>query len=158
MSDSASYGDTWAPIYDEVHTHHDPTATVDVLARLAGTGKALELGIGTGRVAIPLAARGVAVAGIEASQAMLDRMRAKPGGAAIPVTLGDFTEVAVEGEYAVKISARRSTTSSRLASTCCSRVTIRCSNASRANAWSWARRACSCFPPRFATCGRASST
>ena len=101
MSDSASYGDTWAPIYDEVHAHHDPTAAVDVLVQLAGTGKALELGIGTGRVAIPLAARGVAVAGIEASQAMLDRMRAKPGGAAIPVTLGDFTEVAVEGEYAV---------------------------------------------------------
>ena len=101
MADSAVYGDTWAPIYDEVHAQHDPTATVEVLAQLAGTGKALELGIGTGRVAIPLAARGVAVAGIEASQAMLDRMRAKPGGAAIPVTLGDFTDVAVDGEYAV---------------------------------------------------------
>jgi len=101
MSDPASYGDTWAPIYDEVHTHLDPTAAVDVLAQLAGTGKALELGIGTGRVAIPLAARGVAVHGIEASQAMLDRLRAKPGGAEIPVTLGDFTDVAVDGEYAL---------------------------------------------------------
>jgi SAM-dependent methyltransferase len=101
MSDSAAYGDTWAPIYDEVHTHLDPTAAVDVLAQLAGSGKALELGIGTGRIAIPLAARGVAVHGIEASQAMLDRMRAKPGGADIPVTLGDFTDVAVDGERAL---------------------------------------------------------
>jgi SAM-dependent methyltransferase len=101
MSDPAAYGDTWASIYDEVHTHLDPTAAVEVLAQLAGTGKALELGVGTGRVAIPLAARGVAVHGIDASRAMIDRMRAKPGGAAIPVTLGDFTDVAVDGEYAV---------------------------------------------------------
>ena len=101
MSDPASYGDTWAAIYDEVHTHLDPAAAVEVLAQLAGTGKALELGIGTGRVAIPLAARGVAVHGIEASQAMLDRLRAKPGGADVPVTLGDFTDVAVDYEYAL---------------------------------------------------------
>ncbi|MGE0404110.1 MAG: class I SAM-dependent methyltransferase [Kofleriaceae bacterium] len=78
-----------------------PAKRFDALARLAGDGRALELGIGTGRVAIPLAARGVDVRGIEASQAMIDRMRAKPGGAAIPVTVGDFTNVAVEGEYAV---------------------------------------------------------
>ena len=101
MTDPAVYGDTWAPIYDAFHTHLDPTATVDALVQLAGTGKALELGIGTGRVAIPLAARGVAVHGIEASRAMLDRMRAKPGGADVAVTLGDFTEVAVDGEYAL---------------------------------------------------------
>ena len=101
MPDPAAYGDTWAAIYDDVHAHLDPTAAVEVLARLAGGGNALELGIGTGRVAIPLAARGVTVHGIDASQAMIDRMRAKPGSAAIPVTRGDFTEVAVEGEYAV---------------------------------------------------------
>lgn len=101
MSDPAFYGDTWAPIYDDVHAHLDPTAAGEVLANLAGTGKALELGIGTGRIAIPLAGRGIAVHGIEASQAMLDRMRAKPGGADIPVTLGDFTDVAVDGEYAL---------------------------------------------------------
>ena len=101
MSDPAAYGDTWAPIYDELFAHLDPTAAVDVLAQLAGSGKALELGVGTGRVAIPLAARGVAVHGIEASQAMTDRMRAKPGGADVPVTLGDFTDVAVAGEYAL---------------------------------------------------------
>ncbi len=101
MSHPAFYGDTWAAIYDDVHTYLDPTAAVEVLAQFVGTGKALELGIGTGRVAIPLAARGIAVHGIEASQAMLDRMRAKPGGADIPVTLGDFTDVAVDGEYAL---------------------------------------------------------
>jgi SAM-dependent methyltransferase len=101
MPDPASYGDTWASIYDEAHSHFDPTAAVEMLAQLAGTGKALELGIGTGRVAIPLAARGVAVQGIESSQAMIDRMRAKSGGADVPVTLGDFTDVAVEGEFAL---------------------------------------------------------
>jgi predicted O-methyltransferase YrrM len=100
MADPASYGDTWAAIYDEVHALVDQTV-IDVLASLAGTGRALELGTGTGLVAIPLAARGVRVHGIEASQAMLDRMRAKPGGADIPVTLGDFTDVAVDGEYAL---------------------------------------------------------
>lgn len=101
MSDPALYGDTWAPIYDEVFTHLDPTPAVEVLAQLAGSGKALELGIGTGRVAIPLAARGVPVHGIEASQAMVDRMRAKPGAANIAVTLGDFVQVAVDGEFAL---------------------------------------------------------
>jgi len=100
MPDPASYGDTWAAIYDEVHALVDETV-IDVLASLAGTGRALELGTGTGLVAIPLAARGVRVHGIEASQAMLDRMRAKPGGADIPVTLGDFTDVVVDGEYAL---------------------------------------------------------
>jgi len=101
MPASASYGDTWAAIYDDVHSHLDPTVAVEVLAELAGTGPALELGTGTGRIAIPLAARGVNVHGIESSQAMLDRMRAKPGGADLPVTLGDFTDVAVDGEYAL---------------------------------------------------------
>jgi SAM-dependent methyltransferase len=101
MADLASYGDTWAPIYDDMHAHLDPTAAVEVLASLAGTGAALELGIGTGRVAIPLVARGVDVRGIEVSQTMLDRMRAKPGGADIPVTLGDFADVAVDGEYSL---------------------------------------------------------
>lgn len=60
------------------------------LAELAGTGTALELGIGTGRIALPLAARGVPVHGIDVSRAMVARLRAKPGGEAIPVTIGDF--------------------------------------------------------------------
>ncbi len=66
--------------------------TVDLLAELAGDRPALELAVGTGRVAIPLAARGVEVHGIELSEAMVDRLRAKPGGDAVPVTLGDMVE------------------------------------------------------------------
>ncbi|MEB8336730.1 class I SAM-dependent DNA methyltransferase [Streptomyces endophyticus] len=66
----------------------DPT--IDLLAELAGEGPALEFAIGTGRVALPLAARGVDVHGIDLSRAMVDRLRAKPGGAGVPVTIGDF--------------------------------------------------------------------
>jgi SAM-dependent methyltransferase len=100
-ADPARYGQMWAAVYDEVHAHLDPSAAVDRLYELAAGGPALELGIGTGRVAIPLATRGVAVHGIDASEAMLQRLRDKPGGAAIPVTLGDFADVAVEGRYAL---------------------------------------------------------
>jgi SAM-dependent methyltransferase len=66
----------------------DPT--VDLLVDLAGVGPALELGIGTGRVALPLRRRGVDVHGIELSPAMAEQLRAKPGGEDIPVTIGDF--------------------------------------------------------------------
>jgi 16S rRNA A1518/A1519 N6-dimethyltransferase RsmA/KsgA/DIM1 with predicted DNA glycosylase/AP lyase activity len=65
---------------------------VDLLAELAGTGPALELGIGTGRLALPLAARGVEVHGIDASPAMVERLRAKPGGDEVTVAIGDFTD------------------------------------------------------------------
>jgi SAM-dependent methyltransferase len=98
----ATYGDRIAGIYDKYVAPAVSVATdaaVDFLAKLAGSGKALELGIGTGRVALPLAERGVAVEGIDASQAMLDRLRAKPGGARIPVAIGDFASVAVEGQF-----------------------------------------------------------
>lgn len=64
-------------------------AVVDVLAELAAGGRALELGIGTGRIALPLAARGVPVHGIDLSRAMVARLREKPGGDAIGVTIGD---------------------------------------------------------------------
>ncbi|HET8606288.1 MAG TPA: class I SAM-dependent methyltransferase [Gaiellaceae bacterium] len=74
---------------------------VDVLAGLAGDGAALELGIGTGRIALPLAARGVPVHGIDLSEAMVARLRAKPGGAAIPVAIGDFATTRVEGAFSV---------------------------------------------------------
>jgi len=73
--------------------------TVDLLAELAGDGRALELGIGTGRVALPLAARGVAVAGIDLSPSMLERLRAKPGAAAIEAVAGDFATTRVSGEF-----------------------------------------------------------
>jgi len=73
----------------------DPT--VDLLADLAGGGPALELGIGTGRVALPLAARGVAVSGIDLSEAMVARLRAKPGGDALPVAVGDVATATARG-------------------------------------------------------------
>ena len=66
-------------------------ATVDFLVELAGEGAALELGIGTGRIALPLAARGVRVHGIDLSPDMVAQLRAKPGGGEIPVTIGDFS-------------------------------------------------------------------
>jgi SAM-dependent methyltransferase len=74
---------------------------VDMLADLAGDGAALELGIGTGRIALPLAARGITVHGIDLSEAMVERMRAKPGGDAIGVTIGDFATVKVDGAFTV---------------------------------------------------------
>ncbi|MFC5642377.1 class I SAM-dependent methyltransferase [Kitasatospora cinereorecta] len=70
--------------------------TVDVLAELAGGGRALEFGIGTGRIALPLAARGVPVHGIDLSRAMVARMRSKPGGDAVGVSIGDFATTTVD--------------------------------------------------------------
>ncbi|MFG2715447.1 class I SAM-dependent DNA methyltransferase [Streptomyces goshikiensis] len=75
--------------------------TVDALAALAGTGPVLELGIGTGRIALPLRARGIDVHGIDGSEAMLGRLRAKPAGAEVPVTLGDFSQVPVTGSFSL---------------------------------------------------------
>jgi SAM-dependent methyltransferase len=72
-----------------------------LLAELAGSGRALELGIGTGRIALPLAERGVQVHGIELSNAMVARLRAKPGGDDIRVTIGDFATTAVDGTFAL---------------------------------------------------------
>jgi SAM-dependent methyltransferase len=74
---------------------------VDVLAELAGEGAALELGIGTGRIALPLARRGVRVHGIELSRAMVDRLRAKAGGGDVDVTVGDFATTRVEGTFSL---------------------------------------------------------
>ncbi len=74
-------------------------ATVDFLFELAGNGAALELGIGTGRIALPLAARGVPVQGIDLSPDMVAQLKAKPGGDAIAVTIGDFATTAVAGSF-----------------------------------------------------------
>jgi hypothetical protein len=75
----------------------DPT--VDFLAALAGDGSALEFGIGTGRVALPLSARGVPVHGIDLSAAMVDRLREKPGADRVDVTIGDFASTRVDGSF-----------------------------------------------------------
>jgi SAM-dependent methyltransferase len=74
---------------------------VDVLAELAGGGAALELGIGTGRIALPLARRGVRVHGIDLSAAMVARLRAKPGAERIGVTIGDFATTRVPGRFSL---------------------------------------------------------
>jgi SAM-dependent methyltransferase len=74
---------------------------VDFLVDLAGTGRALELAIGTGRIAVPLAQRGVPVAGIELSEAMVNQLEAKPGAAGIDVTVGDMATTKVEGSFAL---------------------------------------------------------
>jgi SAM-dependent methyltransferase len=74
---------------------------VDFLAQLAGDGTALELGIGTGRIALPLARRGVRVHGIDLSPDMVAQLRAKPGGAEIPVTIGDFATTKVDRAFSL---------------------------------------------------------
>lgn len=75
------------------------TPAVDVLAELAGNGSALEFGIGTGRIAIPLHQRGIPVHGIELSEAMVAQLRAKPAAQGIGVTVGDFATLAAPGSY-----------------------------------------------------------
>ncbi|HTJ32342.1 MAG TPA: class I SAM-dependent methyltransferase [Dactylosporangium sp.] len=96
LDDPGLFGRQWAATYDRTD-NPDPADAVAFLAGLAGGGPALELAIGSGRVALPLAARGVAVEGIEASPQMVELMRAKPGGADIPVVIGDMADVAVDG-------------------------------------------------------------
>jgi SAM-dependent methyltransferase len=95
---ATSFGENVAATYDDV-LRGDEDDTVAFLEGLAGEGTALELAIGTGRIGLPLAARAVQVDGIEISQPMVDRLRAKPGGNEISVTIGDFADVAVSGSF-----------------------------------------------------------
>jgi SAM-dependent methyltransferase len=99
------FGEDVAASYDEEDAEmFDPAVvepTVDFLAELAGDGAALELAIGTGRIALPLSHRGVTVRGIDLSEAMVARLRAKPGAEAIDVTIGDFATTRVEGTYSL---------------------------------------------------------
>jgi ubiquinone/menaquinone biosynthesis C-methylase UbiE len=89
-----SFDRATAAVYDD-EPRGDEDAAVGFLASRAGDGPALELAIGTGRIALPLAARGVRVDGIDLSQAMVDRLRSKPGGDRLTVTIGDFADVGV---------------------------------------------------------------
>jgi SAM-dependent methyltransferase len=91
-----SFGENAAKAHDR---RGDEAAAVAFLAQLAGAGPALELAIGTGRIALPLAAHGICVDGIDLSPAMVGRLRAKPGGERLSVTIGDFADVAVPGHY-----------------------------------------------------------
>ena len=99
--DASTYGERIAEVYDELYSggFFDDNATVEFYASVAGGGPALELGIGTGRIAVPLKATGVEVHGIDTSPKMVERMRAKPGGEDIPVSFGDFAEVPIEGKF-----------------------------------------------------------
>ena len=92
---AAAYDETADPMFDPAVVG----PTVDFLADRAAGGRALEFGIGTGRIALPLAARGVEVHGIDLSRPMVERLRAKPGGDAIEVTIGDFSAARVGGSF-----------------------------------------------------------
>jgi SAM-dependent methyltransferase len=95
-----TYGERVAGVYDEWYSEYDPLA-IDTLAELAHNGRALELGIGTGRIALPLSQRNVEVHGIDAAPSMISRLRSKPGADRIKVTQGSFSDVPVEGEFAL---------------------------------------------------------
>jgi SAM-dependent methyltransferase len=105
QDDDGYFGERVAARYDESSAEMfdrsivDPA--VDLLAEIAGSGRALELGIGTGQLALPLAQRGVTVHGIDLSKAMAARLRAKPGGEEIGVTIGDFATTTVAGTFSL---------------------------------------------------------
>jgi SAM-dependent methyltransferase len=107
VHDDGYFDERVAARYDEsaeISGMSDPAVVepvIDFLVELAGSGRALELGIGTGRIALPLAQRGVPVHGIELSKAMVARLRAKPGGEDIGVTIGDFATTRVDGTFSV---------------------------------------------------------
>ena len=105
--DPTEYGANIADDYDELYDDvlGDAGAAVACMAELAGGGAVLELGIGTGRLALPLARAGVEVHGVDASEDMLARLRAKPGGAEIPVVAGDFSDVSVPGTFSLVVLA-----------------------------------------------------
>lgn len=93
-----SFGEDSAEVYDD-RSRGDEDETVNFLEALANGGPVLELAIGTGRIALPLADRGLVVDGIELSPAMIAVLRRKEGGQELAVTLGDFADVPVEGAY-----------------------------------------------------------
>lgn len=93
-----SFGEDVAKTYDD-EPRGDEDAAVAFLEKLADGGPALELAVGTGRIALPLAARGIRVDGVDISPAMVEQLRAKAGGDRISVTIGDFADVPVAGEY-----------------------------------------------------------
>lgn len=104
---AADYGDRHAPVYDRIYGRRfAPEAAVQTLAEAAGNGAVLELGVGTGRLAIPLAARGVEVAGIEASAAMVSQLRDQPGSERVGVRQVDLAGFTLERtDYAVAVCA-----------------------------------------------------
>ncbi len=104
--DPAAYGRQVGEDYDALYPDHPDTgAAVDLLCELAAGGPVLEFGIGTGRLALPLLGRGLGVAGIEASQTIVDQLRAKPDGERIDVAIGDFATTVVAGDFSLVVLA-----------------------------------------------------
>ena len=104
--DPTVYGRRIADEYDEHYEDHlDTEGAVSRLAELADGGPVLELGVGTGRLALPLAERGLEVHGIDSSEAMLDRLRGKPGAERLTLSTGDFVETDVPGPFGLAILA-----------------------------------------------------
>jgi SAM-dependent methyltransferase len=97
--DAASYGDSIADLYDSLYGDLDTGPATETLVALAAGGPVLELGIGTGRLALPLASRGVKVDGLDASPAMVDSLRHKPGGTELEVHIGDFADFELGRTY-----------------------------------------------------------
>jgi SAM-dependent methyltransferase len=97
----STYGDRIAEVYDRWYVPDDAQDAARFLTRLAGKGRALELGIGTGRIALPMARRGVQIHGIDASEAMVAKLRGKRGGRDISVSIGNFAAVDAPGRYAL---------------------------------------------------------
>ncbi len=95
---AASYGDGCAEFYDDIYPPPHPRL-ISTLCELAGAGPVLELGIGTGRVALPLAARGIKIHGVEASQSMIAKLQEKPGATEIPMIHGDFADIRAIGSF-----------------------------------------------------------
>jgi ubiquinone/menaquinone biosynthesis C-methylase UbiE len=97
----STYGDCIADIYDQMHSVWEPTATVKTVEELADGGDVLELGVGTGRVALPLADKGIRVVGVDISEGMLDQLKAKDPQGTVEAVLGDFTNLPVAGSFKV---------------------------------------------------------
>jgi SAM-dependent methyltransferase len=142
--DASTYGDRFADVYDRWYADvSDVDGCVSRVAELAGDGPVLELGVGSGRLAIPLARRGVEVHGLDASRAMLDRLAAKPGGELVRTVLGDMAEIALDDPPPFAVVLVAFNTLFNLTTEAAQRACVR----RRAGASSW-RPSC---PPRRST-------
>lgn len=104
--ESTTYGDHWASFYDLIESPSlDTEGTVNCLSELAGSGTLLELGVGTGRVALPLVERGFPVHGIEASSAMIEELRKRPGVEGMKIIEGDFADLETSTPYSLVFAA-----------------------------------------------------
>ncbi len=101
--DESTYGERIAEVYDGLNDilGYHPSEAVEFLAPLAKGRRVLELGIGTGRIALPLTQRGIRMHGVDASPAMVEKLRGKPGGADIPIELGNFANLKIGGRFSL---------------------------------------------------------